>query len=120
MIFLGIQLLSLMGILYFELSGFTAVLFSLLFGFGTSSHMLTYTIGKNAVPAQYSGSAISIVNAAMFFIGGVFAAVIGFFLERTGLHLHDYQTVALIFWLGMSVAFVAVLFFKDSDERMCG
>lgn len=117
-IFLGFQCISLVAIMYFHLTVYTAVFYSFLFGFGTASHMLTYTIGKNAVAPQYSGSAISIVNAAMFFIGGVFAAIIGSFLDGTDLMLQDYQRAALIFWLGMVIAFVSILFFEDHDGKV--
>lgn len=117
LIFLGFQCISLVAILYFDLTAFTAIFYSFLFGFGTASHMLTYTIGKNAVPLQYSGSAISIVNAAMFFIGGVFAAIIGSYLDGSDLLLQDYQRAAVIFWIGMAIAFVSIMFFDEQRKE---
>lgn len=112
-IFLAIQCVSLLAIVFAEITPYTAIIYSVVFGFGTSSHMLTYTIGKNSVPQEYSGSAISIINAFMFMIGGIFAGIIGWLLSNTGQTLHDYQLVVSIFWVAMIIALISTCFFRD-------
>lgn len=90
-----------------------AMLLSFMFGITTSSHMLTYTIAKKTVGASYSGSAISIVNASMFLIGGIFVALIGYIIGMTKETLADYQNVILWFSLAIVIGYIVTNFMND-------
>jgi|LGVF01.2.fsa_nt_gb MFS family permease len=108
-----IQTLLLYIIAFSELKPMASMGLSFLFGVATSSHMLTYTIAKQAVEENYYGSAISIVNASMFMIGGLFVSAIGFIIGRTQETLIDYQHVIVWFSLIIIVAFFATNYMED-------
>lgn len=114
LLFLLAQAGTLWGLFYLSLTPTTAKVLCFLFGLATSSHMMVYSLGKQSIPPRYSGSAISIVNSAMFLLGGIFVAILGKLLDGTSQQLQDYQEVSWIFWVAMVLVGVSVFFFRST------
>lgn len=112
-IMLILQSVLLYIIAFVNLTPMISLTLSFIFGMVTSSHMLIYTIAKQSVDEAYYGSVISIVNASMFMIGGVFVSIIGLIIGQSQELLVDYQHVIMWFSLTIIVAFFVTNFMED-------
>jgi MFS family permease len=109
-----IQLAALLAIIYLPMTGILSMGLCFIVGFSNAGHMLAFTIAGDNVPPRLIGTSASIVNGAMFIVGGVLMNLPGRFLEGTAGDLPAFQHAMLSMPVLLAVSCAVSLIVKES------
>lgn len=109
-----VMVLAMAAVTYLNVGAFAAMALALVFGMANAGHMLAFTIAGDNVPVRLIGTASSIVNGAMFIVGGILISLPGNMLKGTQETLADYQKPMGVFIILLVVAVIVGAVVKES------
>lgn len=115
---LAIQILALAILLWVPLHAPLGMAAMFLFGMGSAGHMIAFASAGDVVPPAEIGTSASVVNGAMFIVGGLLTALPGYLLpsDRTSV-MADFRGAFLPILVIIVVALLLAVFQKESFPR---
>jgi len=126
MLLSGIAMIVITGFLAFYTDGISkfgmyVICFFLSF-FSSAIVVIAFTMNKELFPVRMAGTSTGLINLFPFAGGAVFQPFLGYILERFGkvegsFTLAGYQTAFLCLFISAIIAFISVVFSKETFSK---
>lgn len=116
----AIMIASLAGLTFLPINALAAQALALTFGIANAGHMLAFTMGGDNVPPRLIGTTSSVVNGAMFIMGGILMSLPGSMLAGTQETLADFQKPMTVFLALLVASFVLTFVIRESHPEKRG
>jgi len=113
----ALMIASLAGLAFLPVNALAAQALALVFGIANAGHMLAFTMAGDNVQPRLIGTASSVVNGAMFIMGGILMGLPGSMLAGTDELLADFQKPMMVFLALLVASFVLTFVIRESHPE---